>query len=371
MTKRADGRYQYAIRFTDPITGEKDRKYFTGKTQAEVRAKVKDARERIEAGAPVKDASRTLGDWCAQWRESTLTASNRKDTTKALYRSLSRTHLERGPLSIIPLERLRASDVDAFIVHLQGQKKATSTIARIFHVLRMALDDAVRDGLLARNPSRLVKQPTVIKGEARHLSSTEVKALLLAAKDRRAHRLLTLIATLGLRKGEALALRWDDLTLTGDHPALKVRGTLARVNGALVISQPKTAKSRRTLPLPASVVALLKAQRKAQAEDRLRAGDQWRDLGHVFTTETGLPVDPSNVLREIKRAAEAAGLLDVTVHALRHSAATSMLESGIHLRGVSDLLGHSDIRTTAEVYGHLSDEVARTAMDGLAAAFDV
>ena len=82
-------------------------------------------------------------------------------------------------------------------------------------------------------------------------------------------------------------------------------------------------------------------------------------------------VDPSNVLREIKRAAENAGLERITVHALRHSAATAMLEAGIHLRGVSDLLGHADIRTTAEVYGHLSDDVARTAMDGLDAAFSI
>ena len=146
------------------------------------------------------------------------TASNRKDTTKATYRSLSRTHLESGPLSAVPLNRLMPSDVDRLNLHLLNSRKATSTIARIFHVLRAVLDDAKRDGLIARNPARLVKQPTVIKPEARHLSPSEVSSLLNAAEGWRVHPLLTLIAKTGLRKGEALALRWDDLTLSGGHP---------------------------------------------------------------------------------------------------------------------------------------------------------
>ena len=198
-----------------------------------------------------------------------------------------------------------------------------------------------------------------------------VSLLLEAAENTRAHHLLSLIASTGLRKGEALALRWVDVELGAEHPQLRVRGTLARIDGRLLITAPKTAKSRRTLPVSGPAAALLKAQHTEQVAERLRAGNQWNDLGLVFTTVTGLPVDPSNVLREIKKAAAKAGLPQVTVHALRHSAATTMLEAGIHLRGVSDLLGHADIRTTAEVYGHLSDEVARSAMDTLSSAFKI
>jgi len=132
-----------------------------------------------------------------------------------------------------------------------------------------------------------------------------------------------------------------------------------------VVSEPKTAKSRRTVPITDNVAALLKAQRKAQAEDRLRAGTVWTESGYVFTTEHGLPLDPRNVLRAVEVAAAKAGLSDVNVHSLRHSAATAMLESGVHLKAVSDLLGHSDIRTTAEIYGHISDDVAKAAMAAL------
>lgn len=319
----------------------------------------------------MRDASRTLGDWCAQWRASTLSASNRKASTVGLYRSISRTHLETGPLGSTPLDRLRPSDVDAFIVRLQASGKATSTVARIFHVLRAALDDARRDSLIAHNPARLVRQPAVVKTEAQYLSADEVTRLLREAENTRAHNLLALIASLGLRKGEALALRWVDVDLAPERRQLKVRGTLARIDGRLIITEPKTGKSRRTLPLSDAVAALLENHRSEQSAERIRAGNQWSEQGLVFTTVNGLPVDPSNVLREIKKAATKAGLPPVTVHALRHSAATTLLEAGVHLRGVSDLLGHADIRTTAEIYGHLSDEVARTAMDTLSSAFRI
>ncbi len=170
----------------------------------------------------------------------------------------------------------------------------------------------------------------------------------------------------GDREGGALALRWDDVDL--DAASLRVRGTLARVNGSLVVTEPKTAKSRRTLPLSAGVISMLRAHRKAQVAERLRAGNVWTDTGHVFTTDSGLPMDPRNVLRALSTAAAKAGIADANVHTLRHSAATAMLDAGVHLKAVSELLGHADIRVTAEVYGHTSDEVARAAMDRLSAA---
>lgn len=170
-------------------------------------------------------------------------------------------------------------------------------------------------------------------------------------------------------EGEALALRWSDVDLS--KATLRVSGTLTRLGGRLVVSEPKTAKSRRILPLSPLVVSLLKAQKTSQAADRLKAANVWTETGHVFTTETGQPMDPRNVLRAVSIAAGKAGLAGVNVHSLRHSAATAMLEAGVHLRGVSDLLGHADIRITAETYGHLSDEVAKSAMAGLSHAFGV
>lgn len=130
----------------------------------------------------------------------------------------------------------------------------------------------------------------------------------------------------------------------------------------MVITAPKTAQSRRVLPLAPSEVELLRQHRVAQAGERARAGSLWQEGGFVFTTETGQPVDARNALRALTTAAKKAGLAGVNVHTLRHSAATAWLEAGVNIKAVSSLLGHSDIRITDDVYGHVSDAVARAAM---------
>jgi integrase len=135
-----------------------------------------------------------------------------------------------------------------------------------------------------------------------------------------------------------------------------------------VFSEPKTDRSRRTVPLSPAVVAMLRKHRAAQAAERLRAGNQWRESGLVFTTELGAPVDPRNLLRVIEVAAHAAGVERVGVHTLRHSAAVGWLESGVHIKAVADLLGHSSISITGDIYGHTSDETARSAVDGWSGA---
>jgi integrase len=202
--------------------------------------------------------------------------------------------------------------------------------------------------------------------EARHLTAAEVARVLEAAEGSRYHDLLVLIAATGLRRGEAGALRWSDIDL--DAGTLTVRGTLSRVDGELVVTEPKTERSRRTLPLSPSIVAMLRRHRKAQLAERLHAGSVWVDTGHVFATESGTPVEPRNIYRALAVAAEKAELENVGVHTLRHSAATAWLENGVHIKAVSDLLGHSSIAVTGDIYGHVSDDTSRAAMDVLSDA---
>ena len=147
-----------------------------------------------------------------------------------------------------------------------------------------------------------------------------------------------------------------------------MRATLGRIGNRLVISEPKTERSRRTVPLSPAVVALLRKHKVSQSEERLRAGDQWQDSGLVFTTEFGGPVDPRNLLRVLEVAASQAGVEKVGVHTLRHSAATAWLEAGVHIKAVADLLGHSSVAITGDIYGHASDDTARSAVAGLSEA---
>jgi integrase len=195
------------------------------------------------------------------------------------------------------------------------------------------------------------------------LDATTVAAILGAAEGLRYRPVLLLIAATGLRRGEALGLRWEHVNLIDG--CLKVTATLSRVGTELVITAPKTPRSRRTIPLSSAMVSLLKTQRVTQVAERLHAGNQWTDTGLVFTTELGTPVDPRNVLRAIQIAAGKAGVKGVGVHTLRHSAAVSWLEAGVHIKAVADLLGHSSISVTGDIYGHTSEDTARAAIDGL------
>jgi integrase len=160
--------------------------------------------------------------------------------------------------------------------------------------------------------------------------------------------------------------RWDAVDLTAG--TLKVIATANVVDGQLEISEPKSGRSRRTIPLSPAAVALLKAQRVAQAQERLHAGELWTDSGLVFADEFGAPVNPRAVLRAVQRSAARAGVAGVTVHTLRHSAAVAWLEAGVHIKAVADLLGHSSIAITGDIYGHASDAATRSAVDGLSDA---
>lgn len=375
-----DGRQVgYAGALTYEEDGKTKRVRVYGRTRADVREALNKKRERINEGRPVRDAKTTVGSWMAHWRSTTLAVSDRKESTRALYANLSRKHLEPEPFGAIPLDRLKASDIDALILAMRAKTKpvkdgdpvralSDSTIRQIYTVLRAGLDGAVRDGLLARNPAAAVRRPGAERKEAKHLDISGVTAVLNAAKDSRYYPALVLIAATGLRKGEALALTWDTSILNLDEGWLKVRKTLGRVGDKLIISEPKTERSRRTVPIPPAVVDLLRKHRTDQKADRLRAGNQWTETGLVFTTEFGTAVDPRNLLRVIEVAAKQANLDGVGIHTLRHSAAVGWLESGVHIKAVADLLGHSSISVTGDIYGHTSDETARTAVDGWSGA---
>ncbi|MGA9493162.1 MAG: site-specific integrase [Mycobacterium sp.] len=364
------------------MTGQDKRVSVYGRNQKAALAELDKARDRINEGQPPRDANTTLSAWLAHWRATTLAASDRKPATRELYANLSRKHLEAAPFGATRLDRLRPSDVEKLILDMRATMKpgrrsedtpkpapvralSDSTIRSTYTVLRAALDGAVRGGLLARNLAAAVKRPGVERVEARHLDRDAVVKVLDAAKASRYHPALVLIASTGLRRGEALALKWDRIDLDGG--ALRVAATLSRVDGGLTISEPKTARSRRLVPLSKPVVAMLRAHRLRQKQERLRAGNQWRETGLVFTTELGTPVDPRNLLRVIETASTTAGVKDVVVHTLRHSAAAAWLEGGVHIKAVADLLGHSSISITGDIYGHAEDSTARAAVDGLSA----
>ncbi|MRX42354.1 tyrosine-type recombinase/integrase [Agromyces kandeliae] len=366
--KYRDDKGLWEARFTyaDPVTGATKRATCYGKTQREARAKMRERRARVEAGKPVRDSRETVGAYVERWITTTLEVSDRKPTTKATYATLARKHLIGGEVGAITLDKMRPTDVEALILALREVGLSSSTIRQTYTVLRMALDAAERDGLVARNVAALVKRPGVERVEARSLSPEHVRAVLDAAKGSRYEPLLSLLASTGMRRGEALALRWDDVDL--DAAVLRVRATVSSIGGRLVTTEPKSERSRRSLNLAASTVAMLRRHRATQAEARLRAGALWHDLGLVFTTDEGKHLDPNNAARAMRKAAHAAGIDGVGLHTLRHSAASAMLAAGMPITDVSRMLGHSSVAITGDIYGHTSTDGQRRAAEVLAAA---
>jgi integrase len=216
-------------------------------------------------------------------------------------------------------------------VALRAKELSDSTVRQVCTVLRQALDVAVRDGLIASNPAAKVKRPDIARKEARYLSAADVARVLDAAKGLRYYLAVVVMATTGLRRGEVAGLLWSAVEL--DKGELMVRHTLSRVGAELLLTEPHDGPVPRRVPLHAGVVTQLRAHRTRQLQERLQAGDQWTDTGAVFATEFGTMVDPRNLLRAVEIAARKAGIEDVGAHTMRHSAAVSWLESGVHIKG--------------------------------------
>ncbi len=364
--QRADGRWQVEFRRVDEY-GKMQRSYVYGKTLTEVRAKAKEVRDRLSKGQPAKDRRVTLAEFTEDWISSALAASERKSSTKTTYSILARTHIVDSKLGALTLDRVKPMTVEKFVVELRSKGLADSTVRQVYTVLRAILATAVRDGAMATNPAAAVARPRVSRHEAAYLTPEEVRTLLAAASGSRYEPLFELLAHTGLRRGEALALRWDDVDL--DKHVLSVSGTLARVDGVLVVTEPKTARSKRFVHVSPAVEDLLRRVRRRQVEERLRAGSQWVERGFIFTTEFGEPCDPRNALRALKAAAAKAKLpASVGLHTLRHSAASTMLTNGVPLKVASEILGHSSISITADTYGHVAPKVAQAALDTLSSA---
>ncbi|MCZ2849707.1 tyrosine-type recombinase/integrase [Modestobacter sp. VKM Ac-2978] len=364
--RRSDGRWSGEVSYRDEY-GTMKRRTVYGRTQTEVRSKMKVLRERLDAGAPVKDTTMSLSAWLEDWSTKALPASDRKQATIDLYATIARKHLVPA-LGTRPLDRIRPSDVEALIVFKRRAGLAPSTVRTIYTVLRAALDIAVRDGLLGRNPAAAVRRPAVERQDAAFLTVDDAHRLLDSMRGERLEPLFRLMLATGLRRGEALGLHWSDVDLDGG--TLRVRWTLTRTSKGLQLGEPKTEKSRRSVPLPRSTVTALRAHRRQQATEQLAAGEAWRDSDLLFTTEVGTPLEPRNVLRRFETLAERAGLRDVHLHTLRHSAASFLLAAGTHTKVVQEHLGHSSYAITADIYSHVAPEQRREAADRLDEALE-
>lgn len=354
--QRADGRW--TARFHD-VTGK--RVDLFARTKRDVTAKLGEALRAIETGAPVRSDRLTLDLYLDQWLKAV--GPTLRPRTLDSYRDQLRLHV-RPTLGHIALARLSAPQVQGLVNDQLAAGRSARGVEYTHAVLRTALAKAERWGLVARNVARLVDAPKVRRPEIRPLTPTEAGRLLASVQDQdRTLYLLTL--GLGLRQGEALALRWVDVDL--DAGSVTIARTLQPGSRGIAptLAEPKTAKSRRSLSLPPPVLAELREHRRRQIAERLVVGEAWQgpDLGnpavagYVFCSSLGLPLESHAVTHRLVRQLAAAGLPRVTFHSLRHAAASYLLSAGVPLRVVQEILGHSQLATTADIYSHVLPEL--------------
>jgi len=358
-------RWEAGFSYVD-AEGRRRRRTLYGRSRREVAAKLREAGRRQEAGETVADSRDTVAAFMARWVAEALPASGLKQTTAENYATLLRVHVVPA-LGHHRLDALTPADVQRWINAKRASGLSDRTVQLAHAVLRRALGQAVKWGEARRNVAALVDRPRVAHKEAEHLTPAQAQAFLDAARGDRLEAFYSVAIACGLRRGEALALRWSDVDLDGG--TLRVSRTLSRTAAhGLTFTEPKTSRSRRTVPLPAPCVEQLRAHRSRQAAERLRAGSMWLDHDLVFPSEIGTPLDPRNALRACQAVAVRAGLGHVKLHTLRHTCASLLLAQGVHPRVVMETLGHSGISITMDIYSHVLPAQQREGADKLAAA---
>ncbi len=353
--KTADGRWRGSLQRPDGT-----RQYLSARTRADLVRNLEQAKALAREGK--QPPSRlSLGNFLTDWLENAAKPRMRPLTYRYTAQKLN-AHI----LPALGKTRLADLTTPAIQRHLNALSMtlAPKTVKHIRDSLRAALNDAVAWRLIPYNPAAEAKPPRVEKRHVEPLTLSEAQQLLDAIQGHRLAALFTVALASGLRSAEARGLRWDDVELDATVPVLHVRHQLQRLDGEWRLVEPKTDRSRRSIPLAAVAAEALRRHRTRQLTERLKAGSEWQGL--VFTDERGRPVLAQNLSRTFGTLLAKAGLPERRFHDLRHACCSLLLAQGVPPSTVMEILGHSSMTTTMHIYR----EVSQAAMQDAAKALD-
>ncbi len=355
---RKDGRWEARVTFEDG-----SRRAYYGKTQREVRAKAKQARDDAADGLDLNAQTITVKAFLTSWLDDTASQRVRPSTLDS-YRGHVEHHLIEQ-LGHHKLRNLTPQHVNAMLAGIVAAGRSPTTANRVRATLRTALTSAMRWGLVPRNVASLAEARTEKARRITPLSLDQARAFLDATKDDRLGNLFAVAIATGCRQGELLALQWDAVDI--DAGTLAVRHTLTYREKGWTFTDPKTEQSRRVVPLTATARTAIRRQRTRNLEAQLAAGERWQGgaWGLVFPSTIGTPLNASNVTTRLQRLLDIHKLPRQRFHDLRHLTASLMLAEGVDLFTVKEILGHSQISLTANTYGHLTRKVAEDAANRL------
>ena len=363
----SDGRWVGSL--VIPETGK--RKSVTGDTRQEVQRKLGVLQRDIEQGLSAGDGRQTVGQYLVSWLETVK--PTREESTWVTHESYVRVHFI-PVLGRLPLVKLTPQRIQAFYARLLSEGLSGTTVNHMHGSLHKALDAAVRLGLVARNAAELVDVPRMEPHDIHPLNREQARLFLAAAQGERLEALYTLALATGMRQGELLALHWGDVDLDGGsgRGMLSVRWSLRYYQRTFTVKEPKTRRSRRRIALAEQTVEALRAHRARQSRERLKAGAAWvgaawDDL--VFCNEIGAPLTSNGQVRSTRqRILRHAGLPETfRFHDLRHTCATLALASNVNPKVVSEMLGHSTVAITLDIYSHVLPDMQEDAAAAIAA----
>lgn len=333
------------------------RKYMYGSTREEVRRKLALALGAQASGDFADARGRTVGVFLDQWLADVAKPSVRHWTFKG-YEVHIRLHL-KPTLGRLPLDRLEPAHVQRLLNEKLRSGLSPKSVRYIRGTLRTALNHAVRWGYISRNPAALVDGPRVEPYEAQPFSVSEARQFLQAIRGDRLQALYSVALTMGLRQGEALGLRWQDVDL--ELGTLQVTKQLQRIDGEFHLVDPKTKRSRRTLAMPAISLRGLRDHHDRQQLERKQGSAGWNPQDLVFTRPDGGPLDGTVLSHQFHRLLDRAGLAQRRFHDLRHSCATLLQAQEVSPRVAMEILGHSHIAVTMNTYTKVVTALKRDA----------
>jgi len=340
----------YMARYTVHTAKGPKRETIYGKTRREVDEKLTRAKADRDDGLVFDAENLALGEYLDTWLQGSVRGYVRQSTFDR-YESAVRLHIKPA-LGRLKLKKLTPAHVQSFYRDRLDAGLAPASVNKLHMVLHKALSQAVQWHMVPRNVTEAVKAPRPAPEEMQTLSAAETRNLLAAARDDRLEALYVLAVSTGMRQGELLALKWKDVDL--ENARLSVRRTITKSGGRLLLGEPKTKNSRRTIHLTDASVRALREHLARQVAQIERVGDLYRDEGLVFASEVRTLMNPTNLRkRSFAALLKRADLQPIRFHDLRHTCATLLLTRNVHPKYVQELLGHANIAITLDTYSHV------------------
>ncbi|MEY8368967.1 site-specific integrase [Anaerovoracaceae bacterium 42-11] len=353
--KRGDGRWTASY-----IDDNGNRRYIYGQTKTEVSKRLK----RKKVDGTVQHEMYSLQDWVKLFLD-TYKKNELKITTYNSYCMFCRVHIEGSSVGKKKLDKLKSDDLQRFYNNKIAEGYSSKTVSQIAVIINMALEKAYVLRMIPENPNRFTTIPKKKKYEAKVLSMESVEKLVHEAKSEMLYPIVITTVYTGMRKGEVMALKWENVDFEGRR--IHVKNSLCRVESDYLdekgrrithyeLMEPKTKKSIRTIPMMNQVYDALREQQRRQNQDKLQYGDDYLDQGFVFADPIGRHLAQRDFNKEFKEFLGKYNIEQIRFHDLRHTFATLLIESDVSIKLVQELLGHSNITTSMDIYAHVSEK---------------